>query len=92
MTKIEEKLGGRHLEPNFCSTLVTARVDFAITRVDSLRQGPEGFLINLGGSRTNFVKGLDENHIIVALFGQSKLQIKSSPGEPIAGLHAQIMH
>jgi hypothetical protein len=44
---------------------------FTITYVDSL-QGPEGLLVELGGIRKNFVKGLEEDYYIVALLGQVK--------------------
>jgi hypothetical protein len=46
-------------------------VCFAVTHVSSFG-GPEGLLLEPGGLRKNFVKGLDENCVIVALLGQGK--------------------
>ena len=71
MTKIESRLEGNHLEPGFRRRLVMAGAYFAITYVDSLR-GPEGLLLDLGGLRKNFTKGLDKDYVIVALLGQVK--------------------
>jgi hypothetical protein len=41
---------------------------FVFTYVDSLR-GPEGLLVDLEGCRQNFLKGLEENYVIIAHFG-----------------------
>jgi hypothetical protein len=68
--KIEDKLPRQNLDPSYRRRLLMAGAYFAITYVDSLR-GPEGLLVDLGGIRNNFVKGL-EDYIIVALLGQVK--------------------
>jgi hypothetical protein len=44
---------------------------FSIMYVDSLR-GPEGLPVDLKGLRRNFMKGLEEDYVIVALLGQVK--------------------
>jgi hypothetical protein len=71
MSKIEDRLSGRNLEASERRRLVMAGAYFAITYVDSLR-GPEGLLLDLGGLRKNFVKGRDNNYVIVALLGEVK--------------------
>ena len=71
MEKIEDRLVTRNLEEGLRRRCVMAGAYFAITYVDSLR-GPEGLLLDLGGLRKNFMKGLDKDYVIVALLGQVK--------------------
>jgi hypothetical protein len=71
MQKIEDRLEARNLEPAFRRRLIMAGAYFAFAYVDSLR-GPEGLLVDLGGLRKNFVKGQNEDYVIVALLGQVK--------------------
>jgi hypothetical protein len=71
MDKIEDSLAGRNLDPVFRRRLIMAGAYFAFMYVNSLK-GPAGLLVDLGGLRRNFVKGLEANHVIAALFGQVK--------------------
>lgn len=71
MEKIETRLEGSQANPSLRRRLLMAGAYFVFTYVDSLR-GPEGLLVDLAGCRDNFIKGIDENYVIVALLGQVK--------------------
>ena len=71
MEKIESRLERQGTDPEYRRRILLAGAYFVFTYVNSLR-GPEGLLLDLEGCRRNFVKGVEENYVIIALLGKVK--------------------
>ena len=71
MEKIESRLERQQADTACRRRLLLAGAYFVFTYVNSLR-GPEGLLLDLEGCRKNFVKGVEEKYVIIALLGKVK--------------------